>query len=169
MNGSSYLIAPGGSHIDKFQMIKQLSNSRVGWGQGKKTVLPESGQHFILRIICSQTTKYGILDLDKETSQTVVILCLMVVVWFGLDFTMTKEKRCSVGGGLDSLSATLSLMPLGRLTSLYPFAVVVISYAQEKFVKLHWVLWRDQICTPMGKINFAAEWTTLFCFFTGNL
>lgn len=80
-------------------------------------VLPESGQHFILRIICSQTTKCGILDLDEETSQTVVILCL-IVVWFGLDFTVTREKRCGVEGGLDSLSATLSLMPLGRLTAL---------------------------------------------------
>lgn len=82
---------------------------------------------------------------------------------------MTREKDCSVGGGLGSLSATLSLMPLGRLTSLYPLAVGVISYVQEKFVKLHWVLWKDQICTPMGKINFPAEWTTLFCFFSGKL
>lgn len=37
--------------------------------------------------MCSQTTtKHGILDLAEETSQTVVVLGLIVVAWFGLDF-----------------------------------------------------------------------------------
>lgn len=93
----------------------------------KAMVLPESGQHFILRIICSQTTtKCGILDLAEESSQTVVILCLIVVVWFGLGFYSDKGEEMWCGRKVGYIECYPVFDAFGQVDLSLPLAVVMI-------------------------------------------